>query len=90
MRRAGDFAEIALAVVLLTVIWMLVGWLAGWASALEARDRFTLAIVLVVRNVAIAMAVTVTVLGRIEFAVFATAYFINQVPSSSRPWPCSG
>ncbi len=36
--------------------------------------------VLVVRNVSIAMAVAVTVLGRTEFAVSATAYFLNQVP----------
>jgi hypothetical protein len=36
--------------------------------------------VLVVRNVAVATAVAVTVLGRIGFAVFATAYFLTQVP----------
>ena len=31
------------------------------------------------RNVAIATALTVTVLGRIEFAAFATAYFLIEV-----------
>ena len=36
--------------------------------------------VLVVRNVSIATAVAVTILGRTEFAVFAAAYFLNQVP----------
>jgi hypothetical protein len=36
--------------------------------------------VLVVRNVSIATAVAVTVLGRTEFAVFAAAFFLNQVP----------
>jgi hypothetical protein len=30
--------------------------------------------------VAVATAVTVTVLGRIQFAVFATAYLLSQVP----------
>jgi ACR3 family arsenite efflux pump ArsB len=32
------------------------------------------------RNVGIATAIAVTVLGRVEFAVFATAYFLSQVP----------
>jgi hypothetical protein len=58
----------------------LTGWVAGWTSATAARERFTLAMVFVVRHVAIATAVAVTVLGRMEFAVFATAYFLNQVP----------
>jgi hypothetical protein len=34
----------------------------------------------VVRNVGIATAIAVTALGRVEFAVFATAYFLAQVP----------
>ncbi len=76
----ADFIEIALAVGLLTGIMMLTGFVTGWACALGASDRFALAMVLVVRNVGIATAVAVTVLGRIEFAVFATAYFLNQVP----------
>jgi ACR3 family arsenite efflux pump ArsB len=79
-RLAADFTKISLAVALLTVIMLVAGWVVGWACALGARDRFTLAMVLVVRNVGIATAVAVTVLGRIEFAVFATAYFLNQVP----------
>jgi BASS family bile acid:Na+ symporter len=76
----GDFIEISLAVALLTGIMLSVGFLAGWACALGPGDCFALAMVLVVRNVAIATAVAVTVLGRTEFAVFATAYFLNQVP----------
>jgi hypothetical protein len=36
--------------------------------------------VFVVRNVGIATAIPVTVLGRVEFAVFATACFLAQVP----------
>jgi len=79
-RLAGNFTEISLAVALLTVIIMLAGWAAGWAGRFPVEDRFTLAVVLVVRNVAVATAVAVTVLGRTEFAVFATAYFLSQVP----------
>jgi len=43
-------------------------------------DRFTVGMVFVVRNVGIATAIAVTVLGRVEFAVFATAYILSQVP----------
>lgn len=79
-RLLEDFTEILLAVSLLTVIMLTVGWCSGWACALGADDRFSLAMVLVVRNVGIATVVSVTLLGRLEFAVFATAYFLNQVP----------
>ena len=79
-RLAGDFTGISWAVTLLTAIMGEGGWLVGWTCRLGPKDRFALAMVLVVRNVAVATAVAVTVLGRIEFAVFATAYFLNQVP----------
>jgi BASS family bile acid:Na+ symporter len=79
-RFAGDFGEISLAVTFLTGIMLLGGWLVGWVLGLGPRDRFALAMVLVVRNVGIATAVAVTVLGRTDFAVFATAYFLTQVP----------
>jgi bile acid:Na+ symporter, BASS family len=75
-----DFTDISLAVAVLSVIMLAAAWVVGWAGNFGAWDRFTLAMVLVVRNVGIATAVAVTVLGRIEFAAFATAYFVNQVP----------
>jgi ACR3 family arsenite efflux pump ArsB len=43
-------------------------------------DRFTVGMVFVVRNVGIATAIAVTALGRVEFAMFATAYFLAQAP----------
>jgi BASS family bile acid:Na+ symporter len=79
-RLLGDFTEILPPVVLLSTIMLVAGWVVGWCCALETGDRFALAMVLAVRNVAIATAVAVTVLNRLEFAVFATAYFLNQVP----------
>ena len=79
-RLAEDFIEISLAVGILTATMILAGWGTGRACALGPQDRFTLGMVFVVRNVAVATAVAVTVLGRTEFAVFATAYFLNQVP----------
>jgi hypothetical protein len=51
-----------------------------WACGLRAGDRLSLAMVWIVRNVAIATAIAVTVLGRLEFAVFATAYFPDPLP----------
>ena len=79
-RLVGDFSEISLAVALLTVRMLLAGWGVGWACALGPQDRFALVMVFVVRNVAVATAVAVSVLARTEFAVFATACFLNQVP----------
>jgi BASS family bile acid:Na+ symporter len=77
---ASALTDIALAVALLTALAFGVGWATGWASGAGARDRFTVGMVFVVRNVGIATAIAVTVLGRVEFAVFATAYFLAQVP----------
>jgi hypothetical protein len=76
----GNFFQILLAVSLSAVTMMLLGWVAGRAYGLDSRDHFSLAMVLVVRNVASATAIAVTVLGRLEFAVFATAYFLDPLP----------
>jgi bile acid:Na+ symporter, BASS family len=57
---------------------------AGWAAAVPAtgdrRDRFTLAAEFGTRNFAAATAIAVTMLGRIEFARFATTYFLTELP----------
>jgi hypothetical protein len=50
-----------------------------WASGDGAMDRFTLGQVFVVRNVGIDTAIAVTILGRVEFALFATPWFLAQV-----------
>lgn len=72
--------EITTAVALLTVFAFGAGWSSGWISGADFMDRFTVGLVFVVRNVGIATAIAVTVLGRIGFAVFATAYFLAQTP----------
>jgi BASS family bile acid:Na+ symporter len=77
---ANAFADLAAATGVLTVLAFGAGWATGWTSAAGAADRFTVGIFFVVRNVGIATAIAVTALGRIEFAVFATAYFLAQVP----------
>jgi len=49
---------------------LLAGWRTGRTRALQPRDRFAPALVLVVRNVALAKVIVVTFLGRVGLAVF--------------------
>lgn len=77
---ANALAEVATASLLLTMLAFGAGWATCWVSGASAADRFTVGMAFVVRNVGIATAVAVTALGRAEFAVFATAYFLAQVP----------
>jgi BASS family bile acid:Na+ symporter len=58
----------------------LAGWLVGAALAVSAADRFTLATEFATRNVAVATAIAVTLLGRAEFALFASTYFLTELP----------
>jgi BASS family bile acid:Na+ symporter len=57
-----------------------VGWLVGSAVRATSPDRFTLAAEFATRNVAIATSIAVTLLGRTEFAVFASVYFLTELP----------
>ncbi len=77
---AAALAETVVVVVALTGLTWVAGWVTGWAAGATPTDRFTVGMVFVVRNMGIATAVAVTVLGRVEFAVFATAYFVCQMP----------
>jgi len=51
--------------------------ISAWASD---KDTFTLASEFATRNVAVATAIAVTLLGRVGFAVFATTYLITEFP----------
>jgi BASS family bile acid:Na+ symporter len=77
---ASTLAGISAAAALLTVLAFGAGWATGRAGGESVTDRFTVGMVFVVRNVGIATAIAVTALGRVEFAVCATAYFLAQVP----------
>jgi len=57
-----------------------VGWAVGAMVTTNPHERFTLAAEFGTRNVAVATAIAVTVLGRVEFARFATTYFLTEVP----------
>jgi bile acid:Na+ symporter, BASS family len=76
----GEAGGLSLGVAFLTASAMMAGYGTGWAWGGSARERRSLAMAFVVRNVGVATAVAVTVLGRVEFAVFATAYFLIQAP----------
>ena len=52
----------------------------GRILRLNSADTVTAAIVFSVRNVGLATAIAVTLLNRIEFAGFAVAYFLTEVP----------
>jgi BASS family bile acid:Na+ symporter len=77
---ASAFIEIALAASLLTLMAFGGGWLTSWATGCRRDSRMAVGMVFAVRNVGIATGVAVTVLGRVEFAVFATAYILAQAP----------
>jgi BASS family bile acid:Na+ symporter len=77
---AHAFADLAAAASVLTIAGFGAGWATGFVSGAGASDRFTVGMVFVVRNVGIATAIAVTALGRVEFAVFGTAYFLAQTP----------
>ena len=59
---------------------MAAGWLTSLIVTTDRRDRFTLAAEFGTRNFAAATAIAVTMLGRIEFARFATTYFLIELP----------
>ena len=56
------------------------GWITAAAVTADRGDRFTIAAEFGTRNVAVATAIAVTLLGRVEFARFATTYFLTELP----------
>jgi len=67
-------------VALLTAISLGVGYALEWMFGGKTADRLTLGNVFAVRNVGIATVVAVTILNHVDFAIFATAYFVVQTP----------
>lgn len=57
-----------------------VGWLTAATVTGDPQDRFTLAAEFGTRNLGVAMAIAVTLLGRVEFARFAYTYFLAEMP----------
>ena len=79
-RAASMLGDVVLLAALFVTSSFAVGWAAGTAVRAGDADRFTLASEFATRNVAIATAIAVTLLGRTEFAVFASVYFLTELP----------
>jgi Predicted Na+-dependent transporter len=79
-RVVEDMTEIAVAGTMFVGLSMATGYAVGALSGEEPRDSFALLIEFAVRNVGIATAIAVTILGRVDFAVFAAAYFLIETP----------
>ncbi len=73
----GTTAPLAAAFVLSS---MGAGWMTAMLVTQDRRDRFTLAAEFGTRNVGVAMAIAVTLLGRVEFAQFAVTYALTEIP----------
>lgn len=59
---------------------LLAGVMIGRLLRLPTADILTNGILFSVRNVGLAMAIAVTLLHRVEYAVFAVVYFLTEVP----------
>jgi bile acid:Na+ symporter, BASS family len=71
------FAAGAAAMLALTA--MLVGWCVSRVLKMNRPDRLSLMISYAVRNVGLATAIAITLMNRMEYAVFSTVYFLTEV-----------
>ena len=76
----SDLSSMVTLAVAFVVLSSAAGWLTAAAITADPRDRFTIAVEFGTRNLGVAMAVAVTLLGRVEFARFAYAYFLTEMP----------
>jgi BASS family bile acid:Na+ symporter len=79
-RLAADWQQTVLAGALFMALVLLVGWAFAWMLRLTPSDSATVSITFAVRNVALAAAIAITLINRIEYAVFATVYLLTEVP----------
>jgi bile acid:Na+ symporter, BASS family len=77
---AVSFATGMPVAVLFVTASVVAGWLTAAAVTGDRRNRFTIAAEFGARNVGIATAIAVTVLGRVEFARFAATYALIEIP----------
>lgn len=79
-RLAAEWQQTAVAAAVFMALALLAGLAFGRLLRLSKDDTVTVGIGFAVRNVALAMAIAVTLLNRIEYAVFAAVYFLTEVP----------
>jgi len=75
---ASALGELALVAVVFTFLAMAAGYSLAWVTGRTSADRLTYLIEFPCRNLALALVVAVTVLGRPELAVFATVLLLIQ------------
>jgi ACR3 family arsenite efflux pump ArsB len=79
-RLAAEWQQTAFVAAVFMGLALLVGLAFGRLLRLPKEDSVTVGILFAVRNVALASAIAITLLNRIEYAVFAVVYFLTEVP----------
>jgi bile acid:Na+ symporter, BASS family len=79
-RLAIEWRQTAVAAAAFVALSLLVGLAFGWLLRLSRGDGVTVGIAFAVRHVALASAIAITLLNRIEYAVFGVVYFLVEVP----------
>jgi len=70
----------ALTILIFSLATFVAGWGLGKAFGADAENAFTVAVEFMARNLAIAAVIAVSILHRVDFAAFAVAVFVYQVP----------
>jgi len=78
-RLAANFRDLVPLALLFVALSFAIGGGVGWLVTRDGGERFTLAAEFATRNLGVAVAVAVTLLGRAEFALFAATYFLVEV-----------
>jgi len=77
---AAEWRQAAVASAAFMALALAGGLALGRMLRLSTADGLTLGIGFAVRNVALALAIAVTLLNRLEYSVFAAVYFLTEVP----------
>ncbi len=76
----AEWQQTAIAGAAFMLLALLGGLVFGRLLHLPTADGLTVGIGFAVRNVALALAVAITLLNRLEYSVFAVVYFLTEVP----------
>jgi bile acid:Na+ symporter, BASS family len=77
---ATEWQQTALAGALFMGLALVGGLAVGRLWRLDRQDGLTLGIGFAVRNVALALAIAISLLNRVEYATFAGVYFLTEIP----------
>jgi BASS family bile acid:Na+ symporter len=79
-RLSADWQHTAAAAAAFMMLALLAGLAVARTLRLPAGEGVTVGVLFAVRNVALASAIAITLLHRVEYAVFAAVYFVTEVP----------